>query len=119
MEGQVITFGAHKFGQLGRRPSSSNDKDWFAEPTILPGYGYAYGKLASWVGAQSDCTFIQCQNKYSPKPTLPTATSLPIKTSALSCLPTKGSTLEAMLLSDGRGQPTSSTSSLTHMTLIQ
>lgn len=40
-KGQIITFGAHKSGQLGRRPTPienngvSTAKEWFAEPKIV------------------------------------------------------------------------------------
>ncbi|KAI1714938.1 PHR domain-containing protein [Ditylenchus destructor] len=76
--GQVITFGAYKNGQLGRRPADKHkqttteptsifpgptNREWFAEPGFVQGFGQTHGRLASWVGAQSDRTIIQCQRQ--------------------------------------------------------
>lgn len=61
LDGQVITFGAHKAGQLGR--AEANSRFWFAEPGFVPGYGQNYGRIASWVGAQGDRTIIQVQKQ--------------------------------------------------------
>lgn len=68
-DGRIITFGAHRSGQLGRgqhsatmnggaSASKSNNnnnngngagKYWFAEPTFVEDYGPATGRIATWV----------------------------------------------------------------------
>lgn len=61
LDGQVITFGAYKNGQLGRE--ATGEKFWFAKPGFVQGYGQTYGKIANWIGAQGDKTLIQAQKQ--------------------------------------------------------
>lgn len=72
LDGRLITFGANKAGQLGRKrlatpaelsQSTSAARQWFAEPGFVPGFGQAYGRLASWVSAQGDRTVVQVQKQ--------------------------------------------------------
>uniref|UniRef100_A0A914IDA9 4Fe-4S ferredoxin-type domain-containing protein n=1 Tax=Globodera rostochiensis TaxID=31243 RepID=A0A914IDA9_GLORO len=72
IDGRLITFGAHKAGQLGRKriatPASSPSgvtavRQWFAEPGFVPGFGQAYGRLANWASAQGDRTVVQVQQQ--------------------------------------------------------
>lgn len=58
MTGEIITFGAHRAGQLGREVDPT-DKFWFAKPGFVPGFGQQASKSASWVSARGDKTTIQ------------------------------------------------------------
>uniref|UniRef100_A0A7E4WAZ4 RCR-type E3 ubiquitin transferase n=1 Tax=Panagrellus redivivus TaxID=6233 RepID=A0A7E4WAZ4_PANRE len=73
LDGQVITFGAYKQGQLGREADPSNPK-WFATPTAVPGYGQANGMIVSWVSAEGDQTILQTQKQTFSKAVLNDAT---------------------------------------------
>ncbi|CAG9534611.1 unnamed protein product [Cercopithifilaria johnstoni] len=57
-DGSVITFGAHRQGQLARE---GNEKNWFAVPSFVEGYGRGSGTVATWVGASGDTTLIHSQ----------------------------------------------------------
>uniref|UniRef100_A0A183UUS7 PHR domain-containing protein n=1 Tax=Toxocara canis TaxID=6265 RepID=A0A183UUS7_TOXCA len=59
-DGAVITFGAHRQGQLARE---GEDRNWNATPAFVPGYGRAYGMVATWIGASGDTTFIHSQKQ--------------------------------------------------------
>ena len=69
LDGQILTFGAYKNGQLGRSPPANvpSDKKWFAEPTFVEGYGVACGTIASWVSTVGDRTIIQTQKQIFTK----------------------------------------------------
>ncbi|KAI6189442.1 RCR-type E3 ubiquitin transferase [Aphelenchoides bicaudatus] len=58
MNGEVITFGAHRAGQLGR-DADPLDKFWFARPAFVSGFGQEACKSASWVSAKGNKTTIQ------------------------------------------------------------
>lgn len=55
-DGRVLTFGAHKAGQLGRR---GEERFWFARPAAIPEFGPERGCVANWVGARGDATLVQ------------------------------------------------------------
>lgn len=78
--GNVITFGKHHKGQLGRLPNEAMRQDpaqseqlfsqqnivltgpkffWNCNPMEVAGIGPNYGKKASWIGASGDQTFIK------------------------------------------------------------
>ncbi|VIO97478.1 B-box zinc finger family protein [Brugia malayi] len=57
-DGSVITFGAHRQGQLARE---GNEKNWFAMPSFVAGYGRGSGTVATWIGASGDTTLIHSQ----------------------------------------------------------
>ncbi|VDM12020.1 unnamed protein product [Wuchereria bancrofti] len=57
-DGSVITFGAHRQGQLARE---GNEKNWFAMPSFVTGYGRGSGTVATWIGASADTTLIHSQ----------------------------------------------------------
>ncbi|VBB27565.1 unnamed protein product [Acanthocheilonema viteae] len=57
-DGSVITFGAHRQGQLARK---GNEKNWFAVPSFVEGYGRGSGTVATWIGASGDTTLIHSQ----------------------------------------------------------
>lgn len=58
MSGEVLTFGAHRMGQLGREPDPK-DKYWFAKPSFVSGYGPQAQISANWISAKGDRTTIQ------------------------------------------------------------
>lgn len=58
LNGEVITFGAHRAGQLGR-DADSLDKHWFARPSFVSGFGQQAQISANWVSARGDRTIIQ------------------------------------------------------------
>lgn len=55
-DGRVLTFGAYKSGQLGRR---SDERFWFAKPDVVPEFGPERGCVANWVSAHGDVTLVQ------------------------------------------------------------
>ena len=74
--GQVLTFGNHQKGQLGRNSPASDEtlgsklgansrkelavrELWFAYPDAIPEIGLDCGRAATWIGASSDQTFIR------------------------------------------------------------
>uniref|UniRef100_A0A915PSJ6 RCR-type E3 ubiquitin transferase n=1 Tax=Setaria digitata TaxID=48799 RepID=A0A915PSJ6_9BILA len=57
-DGSVITFGAHRQGQLAR---GGDGKNWFAIPSFVSGYGRGSGTVATWIGASGDTTLIHSQ----------------------------------------------------------
>uniref|UniRef100_A0A915ATT0 RCR-type E3 ubiquitin transferase n=8 Tax=Parascaris univalens TaxID=6257 RepID=A0A915ATT0_PARUN len=59
-DGAIITFGAHRQGQLVRE---GDDRNWNALPAFVPGYGRASGIVATWIGASGDTTFIHSQKQ--------------------------------------------------------
>ncbi|CAD5232657.1 unnamed protein product [Bursaphelenchus xylophilus] len=63
MNGEVITFGAHRAGQLGRECENPEDRQWFAKPGFVPEFGPQTGKTASWVSAKGDRTLIQSHQR--------------------------------------------------------
>lgn len=61
--GEIITFGAHRSGQLGRRPATmtttADDRHWHCRPTVVPGWGPNCQLSATWIGVCGDRTFVQ------------------------------------------------------------
>ena len=67
--GELVTFGAYRAGQLGRRASSSvtNDAEcrhWFARPMLVEGYGPSSARIATWIGAGGDRTFVRVGERF-------------------------------------------------------
>uniref|UniRef100_A0A914QH32 Uncharacterized protein n=1 Tax=Panagrolaimus davidi TaxID=227884 RepID=A0A914QH32_9BILA len=69
LDGQILTFGAFKNGQLIRAAPSNcpPEKKWFTEPTFVEGYGQSSGIIASWISAVGDRTIIQTQKQIFTK----------------------------------------------------
>ena len=70
--GEVFTFGSHQKGQLGRTSPLPEEEShacaaeelaarelWFAHPDTVADIGPSHGRLATWVGASADQTFIK------------------------------------------------------------
>ncbi|KAI6207356.1 RCR-type E3 ubiquitin transferase [Aphelenchoides besseyi] len=64
VNGEVLTFGAYRSGQLGRKAVDlENDRFWFARPDFVSGFGPEGNQMASWIGARGDRTFIQSHRR--------------------------------------------------------
>ncbi|CAD5224052.1 unnamed protein product [Bursaphelenchus okinawaensis] len=63
MNGEVITFGAYRAGQLGRECDNLEDRFWFAKPGFVPEFGPQTGKTTSWISAKGDRTLIQSHQR--------------------------------------------------------
>uniref|UniRef100_A0A0K2UH48 RCR-type E3 ubiquitin transferase n=1 Tax=Lepeophtheirus salmonis TaxID=72036 RepID=A0A0K2UH48_LEPSM len=70
-EGEIFSFGMYQRGQLGREEPPSEDKSletreelaakhlWFAISGLLPRVGPRHGRIATWIGASADQSFIK------------------------------------------------------------
>ena len=69
VSGEVLTFGMATKGQLGRPQQSpppkgsnadpANVELWYAMPGAIPNIGPQFGRVATWIGASADQTFVK------------------------------------------------------------
>ncbi|KAI6226542.1 RCR-type E3 ubiquitin transferase [Aphelenchoides fujianensis] len=71
VNGEVLTFGAHRAGQLGRKEANeAEDRFWFARPESVAGFGPNGDRVATWIAAKGDRTFVQSHRRLFTRPDL-------------------------------------------------
>ncbi|KAI6241073.1 RCR-type E3 ubiquitin transferase [Aphelenchoides fujianensis] len=64
VNGEVLTFGAHRASQLGRKEANeAEDRFWFARPEFVAGFGPNGDRVATWIAARGDRTFVQSHRR--------------------------------------------------------